>query len=198
LKTALTLRGIVFSSLFSALLVALSMLNIQLGFSPVPITLENFSVMLTGALLGARYGFFSIGLVVGLTALGLPLLHGNGGLGLLLGPTGGYIWAFPFSALLIGWFVPRIKGNKIFVFSMTFLAMFAFGSLLLYITGVPWLAHVARYPLDKALMLGCYPFLPGDIIKALVATAIVMPVRQLFPLQRLIGTAQTRNRDMSS
>lgn len=189
MKFALTLRGIVFSAVFAALLVVLSFFNLHLGFTPIPITLENLVVMLAGALLGARYGFFSIALVVVLTALGLPLLHGRGGLGLILGPTGGYIWAYPFAALLIGFFVSRIKGNKTFTFVMTFLALEVFGSLLLYVTGVPWLAHVGHYSLHKALLLGCYPYLPGDAVKALAATLIVLPVRQMFPVERLVGSA---------
>jgi len=183
----LTLRGIVYSALFSALFVVLSFFNIHLGFSPVPITLENFVVMITGALLGARYGFFSIGLVVLLTTLGLPLMHGQGGLGLVLGPTGGFIWAFPFSALFIGYIVPRIRGGKVFTFVMTFLTIELFGSLLLYVTGVPWLAHVGQYSIQKALVLGAYPYLLGDAVKALIATLIVLPIRQVFPIQRLIG-----------
>nr|WP_237088938.1 biotin transporter BioY [Paenibacillus larvae] len=64
-----TVRGITFSAMFAALLVALSFVNIQLGISPVPITLVNFVIMLSGALLGPKYGFFSVFSVVLLTAL---------------------------------------------------------------------------------------------------------------------------------
>lgn len=183
-----TLKGIVFSALFAALLVVLSYVNIHLGFTPVPIAMETFAVMLAGGILGARYGFFSIALVVLLTALGIPLLHGKGGLGLILGPTGGFIWAFPFAALFIGLIVPRIKSaNKTVTFVLTFLTIEIFGSLLLYVTGVPWLAHVANYSLSKALTAGFYPYLPGDAIKAFVATLITLQVRQLFPVERIHG-----------
>jgi biotin transport system substrate-specific component len=184
-----SLRGILFSALFAALLVVLSFFNLQLGFTPVPITLENLVIMLAGSLLGARYGFFSTALVVLLTALGLPLLHGSGGLHLILGPTGGYIWAYPFSALLIGWLVPRIKGSGLSAFLLVFLVLEAFGSLILYIPGVLWLAHTAHYPLSKALVMGCYPYLPGDAAKAVIAALAVLPVRRLFPVQRLTEAA---------
>ena len=184
------LRGIVFSALFAALLVVFSMVTINLGFSPVPITLQSMAVLLAGALLGARYGFFSMALVVVLTALGLPLLHGNGGLAYLLGPTGGFVFGFPFAALFVGFIVPRIKGNRAFVFVMTFLALEA-GSLLLHVIGVPWLAHVARYSLQKAMIQGSYPFLLGDTIKALAATFIVLTVRRAFPIQRLVGDSRS-------
>ncbi|MCC2684110.1 MAG: BioY protein [Paenibacillaceae bacterium] len=194
MNSAFSLRGIVFSALFAALLVVLSFLNIHLGFTPIPISLENFAVMLAAAILGAQYGTFSILLVVVLTALGLPLLHGSGGLGLLLGPTGGFLWAYPFAALFIGLIVPRIKGSKTTVFLLTFLTLEVFGSLLLYVSGVPWLAHVAGVPLSKALAMGCYPYLPGDAVKALFAAMIALAVRQVFPLHRIVGTpAKTAN-----
>jgi biotin transport system substrate-specific component len=181
-----SIRGITFSALFGALLVVSSYFNIHFGFTPVPISLENFAIMIAGAFLGASYGFFSIAMVVALTAIGLPLLHGAGGLPLLLGPTGGYIWMYPLSALLIGWCVSRVKDSGIGAFALTFAAMAVFGSLLLYVTGVPWLAHKLNKPLDVALTLGCYPYLPGDMIKAFVAALAVNRIRAYVPVGKLI------------
>ncbi|MFH5185047.1 biotin transporter BioY [Paenibacillus sp. TAB 01] len=188
MKTTLSMRGMVFSALFAAILVASSYLNIHLGFTPIPISLENLIVMLTGAILGPLYGFLSIALVVVLTGLGIPLLHGSGGLSLLLGPTGGFIWAYPFAALLIGWFVQRIKGRGTAAFVLIFIVMELFGSLLLYVPGVPWLAHAAHFTLQKALLVGCYPYLIGDAVKAVVAALIAIPIRNAFPASRITGT----------
>jgi biotin transport system substrate-specific component len=168
-----TVRGITFSAMFAALLVALSFVNIQLGISPVPITLVNFVIMLSGALLGPKYGFFSVFSVVLLTALGLPLLHGAGGPTLLFGPTGGFIWAYPFAALFIGWIIRHVTVKGIAGFLLVFFIMLIFGSGLLYVTGVPWLAHSAQISLGKALVLGCYPYLIGDAIKAFASAVIV-------------------------
>lgn len=179
-----TVKGLVFSALFGALVSVMSFFTFSTGFSPVPITLENMAVMLTGAILGAFYGFFSIAVVVVLLALGLPLLHGRGGLDLLLGPTGGFIWMFPISALLIGWAVSKIKGNGWTSYAAAFLAVECFGSLLLYVTGVPWLAHKLSVSLSKAMAIGCYPYLAVDAIKAAAVTLIVMPIRRLFPRLR--------------
>lgn len=186
----ITLKGTVFSALFAAMLVVMSLFNIQLGFSPIPISLENMVIMLAGGILGATYGFFSIFTVIFLTALGLPLLHGSGGLSLILGPTGGFIWMYPLSAWLIGFFVSKVKGKTWRDILLIFLILEVFGSLLLYVAGVPWLAHVAGYSLQKALLQGCYPFLIGDAIKAVIATIIILPIRQVFPISRIIGTTQ--------
>ena len=193
MKNVWTVRGIVFSALFAALVSALSWVKIQPGFSPVPITLESLVVMLAGAFLGATYGFFSMSLVVLLLALGLPLLAGSGGLALLLGPTGGYVWMYPIDALLIGWFVTRIRGNGLLAGVKIFLVVEVFGSLLCYVTGVPWLAHFLHIPLQKAMWLGFYPYLPGDLIKALVTTLIVLPIRRVYPATRLVGRGGSSN-----
>lgn len=187
MRFQISTRGIVFSACFGALYVISSFLNIHLGFSPVPITLQNFVVMLAGAILGPWYGFFSIGLVIGLTALGLPLIHGSGGLSLILGPTGGFLLAFPFAALLIGLAARRIKGRGVGAVIALFLVMELFGSLLVYIPGVPWLAHAAHISLQKALLIGCYPFLPGDAVKAFLAASIALTVRMVFPEERITG-----------
>ncbi|UJF34033.1 biotin transporter BioY [Paenibacillus hexagrammi] len=186
----LTLRGIVFSALFAALLVLFSFVTIPLGFSPVPITLQTLAVMLAGGLLGARYGFLSMMLVVVLTAIGFPMLHGTGGMSVILGPTGGFIMIWPFCALIIGLLIPRIQMKGAVGFIATFLVLEIFGSLIMYLSGVPWLMYkVPTYTFAKAMTAGCYPFLLGDAIKAVVAALIIAPVRQVFPYERLTGTS---------
>ncbi|GIP40361.1 biotin transporter BioY [Paenibacillus sp. J31TS4] len=174
----LSIRGVTYSALFAALFVVMSYITIPLGFSPVPLTLQNFAVMLTGALLGPFYGFLSIGAVLLLTALGLPLIHGSGGLPYLLGSTGGFIWMYPLAALLIGLVASRLRSARTGAFVLLLLAMVLFGSLLLYVTGVPWLAHVAGVSLPRAMTLGMLPYLPGDLIKAVAATAAVLAIRR--------------------
>ncbi|WP_274365760.1 biotin transporter BioY [Paenibacillus thermotolerans] len=187
MKNAFTLRGIAFSALFAALVVVFGYVSIPLGFSPVPITLQTLAVMLAGGLLGARYGFFSMMIVVVLTALGLPLLQGKGGLATLLGPTGGYVVMWPFAAMLIGYTVSKVRKSGWVAIAAIFLAMECFGSLLLYVTGVPWLAHSLGFTTEKALAAGFYPYLPGDTVKAVAATFITVTLRQVFPQQRLTG-----------
>jgi len=187
LKQSFTLRGVAFSALFAALVVVFGYISIPLGFTPVPITLQTLAVMLAGGLLGARYGFFSMMLVVVLTALGLPLLQGKGGIATLLGPTGGYVVMWPFAALLIGLVVGKIRSQSFGGTVLVFLAMACFGSLLLYVTGVPWLAQSLNLPMTKALAAGFYPYIPGDMIKAFAATIVTVSLRRAFPQERLTG-----------
>ena len=175
-------RGLVFTALFAALFIVFSLVKISLGFSLVPFTLQSFAIMLAGGLLGARYGFYSILVVLVLTALGLPLLHGQGGISYILGSTGGFIWMFSISALLIGYFAQRISGKGIKAFILLVIVMYVFGSLLLYVTGVPWLAHIAKISMSKAMTVGCYPYLIPDLLKAVVASGIVLTIREYVPI----------------
>lgn len=187
MRSKITIRGIVFCAVFAALLVVLSFLQINLGFTPVPITLANMGVMLAGAFLGAGYGFFSVFLVVVLTAIGLPLLDGAGGLAVILGPSGGYVWVWPICALCVGFCVSRVKGNGIVAFLLIFVSVEVFGSLLSYVTGVPWLAHSLNISLGKATVLGFYPYLIGDTLKAILVSLFVIPVRRVYPSWQLVG-----------
>ncbi|WP_336759885.1 biotin transporter BioY [Paenibacillus sp. USHLN196] len=183
----LSLRGIVFSALMAAILVLFGYISIPIGFSPVPITLQTLAVMLAGGLLGPLYGFLSVTMVVLLTALGFPLLHGTGGLAVLLGPTGGYVMMWPISALLIGLLLARINIKGVTGFILAFIVFELFGSLLVYVSGVPWLAYAYKMDLPEAMIQGFYPYIIGDLIKAVFAAIIIAPVRMVFPPQRLTG-----------
>lgn len=188
MKKTLTLRGVAFSALFAALLVVFGYFSIPLGFTPVPITLQTLAVMLAGGLLGARYGFFSMAIVVVMTAVGFPLLNGKGGMSAILGPTGGYVVMWPIVALLVGYAISKVRSGTGLVQSGLVLAvMIVFGVFAQYIVGVPWLMQAAGLSLPAALAGGFYPYIPGDLIKAAAATLIVVSLRQTFPPERLTG-----------
>ncbi|XEC97191.1 biotin transporter BioY [Paenibacillus tarimensis] len=178
------IRSIVYTALFAALFIVMSAIRFPLG--PIPITMQNFAIMLAGAFLGARYGFLSILSVCLLTAAGLPLLGGEGGLAKILGATGGFIWMFPVCGLTVGYFSAKLLRSSIarkpaVLFVSLFVVFLVFGSLISYITGVPWLAHVGNYSMEKAIALGMTPFLPGDTIKALVAAGVVIALQAYIP-----------------
>jgi len=175
-----SIRNIVYTALFAALFIALSAVKFELSFSPVPITLQTLAVMLAGAFLGARLGFASIFIVLLLTATGLHLLHGQGGLSYMTGPTGGYLVGFLIGALAVGWLVgkllnSRFSGNRTAMIVGLFLIFEVCGSLLSYVPAVPWLMHtVDGYTFGKAMVKGCYLYLPGDAVKAIIATALTV------------------------
>src|SRR5690606_6289881 len=120
----------------------------------------------------------SIFIVVALTALGLPLLHGEGGWSLLVGGTAGFIWMFAPSALLIGWFSEKVRGNNAVQFLSLFAIMLVFSILLLYAGGVHCYTDVADISLGKAFSFAALPFILPAVLKAVVAAVVVMAVRK--------------------
>lgn len=118
------LKGMVFSALFAAFTAAIAPVKIPLGFTPVPITLQTLAVLLSGAVLGPYYGALSMILYIAVGALGLPVFAGgSSGIGVLFGPTGGYLFSYPIAAFVIGWAVQVKKSNWIKYGSLAILTL---------------------------------------------------------------------------
>ena len=170
-----SLHMTVYAALFAALITAGAFLAIPIG--PVPIVLQNFFVLLTGLLLGGRWGLFSVAIYLLAGACGLPVFAGAaGGLGRLFGPTGGYLWGYLPAVFVTGTLSRRLgqrTGGDI--------AALLCGTLLVYAFGVPWLKLVAGLDWPRALALGMLPFVPGDGLKiaaAVVVARVLRPVIQ--------------------
>jgi biotin transport system substrate-specific component len=145
----------VYASLFAALIAAGAYLAIPIG--PVPIVLQNLFVMLTGLLLGSRWGLAAVGVYLLAGALGLPVFAGGaGGVGRIFGPTGGYLIGYLPVVFLIGFIAERSRSGILF----DILAMIC-GTALLYVCGVSWLKVVTGMAWPGAVALGCTPFCRG-------------------------------------
>lgn len=172
------MKSMVLCSLMAGLMAAGAFIQIPIG--PVPIVLTNLFVLLTGLLLGARWGMAGAALYLLVGAMGLPVFSGGrGGLAHLFGPTGGYLFGFVLSAGITGFIVEcfrrSLKGGVVAVL---------FGSLVIYGLGVPWLKAVTQMSWNKAWMIGMVPFLPGDVLKAFLAVILFRSVKPI--LDRLI------------
>jgi biotin transport system substrate-specific component len=144
--------------------------RIPLPFSPVPITLQTFFVLLSGAFLGSNLGAITQLSYISLGVLGLPVFTGAGsGLLYLFGPTGGYLVGFVFASFLIGRCIRYNENNFLFI-----LALFCLGDLILLCTGVIWLKVIFGYNLKKLLFVGFIPFIGGDILKAGFASSLYL------------------------
>ncbi|RLI05568.1 biotin transporter BioY [Candidatus Bathyarchaeota archaeon] len=163
-------QKVLLSLLFAGLTGLGAQVRIPLPFTPVPITLQVFFVLLSGIFLGSWFGSFSQGLYVTLGAAGIPWFAGlRGGYLVLTGITGGYLVGFIFAAFLIGWFTERFSGVK--RFSTRFLVMLL-GIVIIYVCGALWFSFIFRTSFLTTLMLTVLPFIPGDIIKAASAAAL--------------------------
>lgn len=169
----LSLRGMVYASLFGALTAAGAWMIIPLP--PVPITLQTLFMGLAAILLGGRLGAVSQVVYLMLGILGLPVFAGGkAGLGVLLGPTGGYLIGFVVAAFVVGWLVGRKESAG---FAWLILSLLA-GTAVVYSLGVLQLALAARLTLVKALTLGVLPFLIGDAFKILLTALLAIKLRQ--------------------
>lgn len=150
-----------------ALLTALAaQIVVPLPFTPVPITGQTFAVLLAGASLGATAGAASQGLYLALGAVGLPFYAGGAsGWTVVQGATGGYLLGFIVAAWVIGTLAERRQDRNV----MTAIPAFLFGSLLIHVVGVPWLAANLDVGWPEAAALGSVPFIPGDLAKIALA-----------------------------
>jgi biotin transport system substrate-specific component len=151
-------------SLFNALAAQFS-----LNIGPIPITGQTFAVTLTGALLGSRLGALALVAYIVEGCCGLPFFaNGASGIGVLLGPTGGYLVSFPAAAYITGAFAENGWDRQFW----TAAAAMAIGSVLILLAGWSWLLVLRTSPL-QALMAGVAPFIIGDIIKVVLAAAVL-------------------------
>ena len=175
---------LVLVAMFAALTAVMGLIPpITVGILPVPITLQTLAVMLAGALLGPWRGALSQVLLIALVAAGLPLLAcGRGGMGALLGPTGGYIFGWVLGALVIGLitvtFYDRARTawiNAVILFA----ACIVGGVLVVYLMGSGWLSMTTGMDIGTALK-GNVVFIPGDTAKAVIATAVALLVHRSY------------------
>jgi len=160
-----------------ALIVALSaQVIVPVAFSPVPITLQPLAVLAVGGLLGGPAGLGALLLYIALGVLGLPVFAGGGsGMLRLMGPTGGYLLAFPVAAGFTGALVSPVLAAGAIKASgvLRVLLVCALGMAIIHIGGVAQLAILGG-DTSLALRIGLIPFLTGDLLKVGLAAALIL------------------------
>ena len=158
----------------SAVIAVCSRLIVPLPFTPVPLTLGNFAVLLIGLAVGSRRGFAAAALYLMWGAMGLPVFNpaGPGGVAQLLGPTGGYLLAYPVMAFLAGWIAERGRSG----FARNVVAG-AIAELALFAGGLSWLA-LMTHSWQRAAYFGLYPFFFAEVVKVMAAAAIALRLRR--------------------
>ena len=150
---------------------------LPLPFSPVPVTAQTLIALLSGAVLGSRLGplIVLVYLIEGI--VGLPFfVKGGAGLAYFQGVTGGYLIGFVVVTFVVGFLVERGWGRS---FRTAVLAMLV-GNMVLYCFGVPWLKNVLNISLGKALAIGFYVFIPGDLYKLGFASVLLPRLWSFF------------------
>ena len=177
-STAIRVGAVVFITAATA---AAAQVAVPLGFTPVPLTLQDTMVLIGGAALGSRLGMAAQILYLAAGIAGLPVFAASTTLPQgpmrLLGPTGGYLWSYPLAAFVVGYLAERGFDKR---YLTSCLAMLA-GLAVVMTFGVTWLAlaQPAALGFDSALRLGLYPFLFHDVLKIFLGGALLPGVWKL-------------------
>ena len=172
------LRNALLIAAASALVALAARIAVPVPWSPVPLTGQTFAVLLSGAVLGARRAFIAQTLYLAEGALGLPVFAGGAfGFAIFLGPTGGYLLAFPFAAALTGALAERGWDRRF----VTMLAAMLLGSAVIFALGLIQLSRFVPQP--QLLAAGLLPFVPGDVVKSVLA-ALAFPFAWRFAHER--------------
>jgi len=151
--------------------------QVAIPIPPVPFTLQVLAVILSGLLLGPRYGALAQAVYVLVGAVGVPVFSEfSGGLGVILGPTGGYLISYPIAAAVAGLAAPAVAGRERRRALIWGLVCGYAGLAVIYALGVAWLAGVTDLPAGVVLVQGVLIFVPFDLIKVALATLVAVAV----------------------
>jgi biotin transport system substrate-specific component len=144
--------------------------TLPLPFTPVPLTLQNFGVLLVGLALGPRRAFAALILYLVEGLAGMPVFSpmGPGGIAQLLGPTGGFLLAYPFVTGIAGWIFESRSGEKSFLRAATACVL---AEIYLFVGGLSWLA-ILTHSVAQAIRFGLYWFIFAEVIKIMCAAAL--------------------------
>lgn len=181
-KSNFSVKQLSLVGLMAAIICILAPFSFVIPLSPVPISLGTLAIYFVLIVLGMKLGTISIVVYILLGLAGLPVFTGFvGGPGKLFGPSGGYIIGYLFMALICGFFIDK-WGNMLLP---SFLGMIL-GTIALYLFGSLWLAYQQSYTLLQALMAGVIPYIPGDIVKLILAMSLGRQIRKRLQRTGLI------------
>jgi biotin transport system substrate-specific component len=153
-------------------------ISVPLPFTPVPITLQNFAVILVGMVLGPIAGFSALVLYLAEGALGLPVFtpHSIGGVAHLLGPNAGYLFSYPLAAAIAGWTV-RAMQRVTSRFRSAIVAS-TIATLPIFVAGAAWISHLLHLSVSATWTLAVAPFLLGEVVKITAAAGIFSALKR--------------------
>lgn len=185
------LRMQIMAALFSGITAVCAQIAFPIPFSPVPFSGQTLAVALAATILGARYGALAMILYTLLGAVGVRVFaEFNGGLHVLVGPTGGFIFGFIAAAYVTGKMI-EMRHSPGLVWAMCANAV---GLVIIFTAGMVQLKFVANLGWAEAAMAGVVPFIPSGILKIVLASWIGIVVRRQLQRQGLLNQPVDDNR----
>ncbi len=170
-------QDMVYAAIFAALISVLSYISIPIPISPVPVTGQSLAVMLAGIILTTKQAGLSMGTFLLLGTVGAPVFsNGRAGIGILVGPSGGYLIGYLAGAVVISLLIKQ-ETNYLKVGLATILG----GIIVVHLLGVGWLSYITKMGIKEAITSGSLPFIPGDLLKAIIATFIGVKIKNHLP-----------------
>ena len=173
------IKKMVLAALFAALIAVGAYIRIPIAFSPVPITLQTFFILLAAVALGKKWGVVSVAVYLLVGFIGFPVFSGgSGGIGILFGPTGGYLYSYILVAYLVGLLSEKIQTKSIPLFIISIFIISAFGSFLILGIGTIHLGAIGHMSFFAAALAGFIPFIVGDLVKSAAVALVASVVRK--------------------
>lgn len=180
--------------LMAAVICILGPLALYIPVSPVPISLGFLGIYFVTSVLGMKQGTISVLIYILLGLIGMPVFTGfTGGPAKLFGPTGGYIIGYIFMALICGFFVDKFEKNL----PLYFLGMIL-GTVVCYLFGTVWLGCLLHMTFAEALAAGVLPYIPGDLVKLIIAMIVGCQLRKRLLKAGLIEASHEVNENMTN
>lgn len=178
----LTTREIIFCGLFAALISILAQISIPLPFTAVPFTLQNFGIIITGLILGSKCGFISTLIYLTLGGIGIPVFaQFSAGIGVLFGPTGGYLLGYPIMAFIIGYFKEKFNSNILTSLSMVI------GLVIVYFLGTIMFSFITGNTIINSILYCVIPFIAADLLKLVLAYIVFQAIsKRLYSTLHLV------------
>lgn len=171
-KQKLSVQDMCMIGMFTAIIVIMAQISIPMPLG-VPMTMQTFAITLAAIVMGAKNGTLASLIYVLLGAIGVPVFASfTGGIGIVVGPTGGFIMTFPVMALIIGLGADFYRKNKAWL-----IVGILVGTIVNYIGGTLWYCFVTENSFMAGLMGCVIPFIPTASIKAVLAVIVGLPVR---------------------
>ena len=179
-----TVYSFTLCALFAALTAVCTFINIPLPFTPIPINLATMAVFLSGGLLGPKYGALSQIVYIMIGCIGLPIFSNyQGGVGVLVGPTGGYLAGYILGAFVVGILLKVLTSNK--EKNRTYIPKIVLsciaGMLTYFALGTIWFMNLTNTGLWASLVMCVFPFILGDLLKITAATLLITALRRRIP-----------------
>lgn len=167
----LTTREIILCGLFAALISILAQISIPLPFTAVPFTLQNFGIIITGLILGSKCGLISTLIYLILGGIGIPVFtQFSAGIGVLFGPTGGYLLGYPIMAFIIGYIKEKFNSNVLTAISMVI------GLIVVYFLGTIMFSFITGNTIINSILYCVIPFIVVDLLKVILAYIVFQAI----------------------